>query len=415
MPRCACAGGPIGSSASVLGAVRGCVALGAGARRLAGGRARSRVDRDRRRLPGRPDAVPGLDPQRRSPLPRLEPVRAPGHAGRLLHARGGDLGRPHRARGSGLARRCCCGSRLPWWPRSSPFAPTRTAAWAGSGSGGVRSCLGLFFGSVTIIYGSVGHVGDLFPPFLSWGYTFGLLALAAMMFALRGLRRVPTEAGAAEISWATAAARRPGQPAASLAGRVARADRDRGRAGRLVPGSAAPDPGAARPHSAAHRPAAALLPDPRPRRPLLAAGPGGEQARVLAAHHRSRGTPAACAGAGRLPPLAPVLFGLDQSRLARRGAGHLRALRLQRERDARCTRSRGSPLPLAVLAIEGIRRLGLARLPGRRVLVGLAVALFTVPGILYQLHSSSQLAAPSPGNANFITRDERTRASLPGP
>ena len=35
--------------------------------------------------------------------------------------------------------------------------------------------LGLFFGSFTVIYGSPGVLGDLFPPFLSWGYTLGLL------------------------------------------------------------------------------------------------------------------------------------------------------------------------------------------------------------------------------------------------
>src|SRR5437764_4972274 len=37
--------------------------------------------------------------------------------------------------------------------------------------------LALFFGSFTIVEGSFGVVGDLFAGFLSWGYTFGLLAL----------------------------------------------------------------------------------------------------------------------------------------------------------------------------------------------------------------------------------------------
>ena len=36
--------------------------------------------------------------------------------------------------------------------------------------------------------GRFGVLGDLFPGFLSWGYTFGLLALAAMVVALVGLR-----------------------------------------------------------------------------------------------------------------------------------------------------------------------------------------------------------------------------------
>ena len=48
--------------------------------------------------------------------------------------------------------------------------------------------LALFFGSFTIVYGSFGVLGDLFPGFLSWGYVFGLIALAAMIAALVCLR-----------------------------------------------------------------------------------------------------------------------------------------------------------------------------------------------------------------------------------
>ena len=43
--------------------------------------------------------------------------------------------------------------------------------------------LALFFGSFTVVYGSFSVLGDLFPGFLSWGYVFGLLALAAMTAA----------------------------------------------------------------------------------------------------------------------------------------------------------------------------------------------------------------------------------------
>ena len=48
--------------------------------------------------------------------------------------------------------------------------------------------LALFFGSFTIVYGSFGVIGDLFPGFLSWGYTFGLIALAAMVVRAADLR-----------------------------------------------------------------------------------------------------------------------------------------------------------------------------------------------------------------------------------
>ncbi len=60
--------------------------------------------------------------------------------------------------------------------------------------------LALFFGSFTVVYGSFGVLGDLFPGFLSWGYTFGLLALAAMTLRPGQLRpravRGPAELGA---------------------------------------------------------------------------------------------------------------------------------------------------------------------------------------------------------------------------
>src|SRR6516165_8597470 len=44
--------------------------------------------------------------------------------------------------------------------------------------------LALFFGSFTLVYGNWSVLGDLFPGFLTWGYVFGLLALAAMVWAL---------------------------------------------------------------------------------------------------------------------------------------------------------------------------------------------------------------------------------------
>ena len=55
--------------------------------------------------------------------------------------------------------------------------------------------LALFFGSFTIVYGSFSVLGDLCPAFLSWGYVFGLLALAAIVVALLALRHAPGAAG----------------------------------------------------------------------------------------------------------------------------------------------------------------------------------------------------------------------------
>ncbi|HEX9108128.1 MAG TPA: hypothetical protein VF832_12885, partial [Longimicrobiales bacterium] len=49
--------------------------------------------------------------------------------------------------------------------------------------------LALFFGSFTLLYGSWTVVGDLMPAFLSWGYEFGVLAMALMVFALLAYAR----------------------------------------------------------------------------------------------------------------------------------------------------------------------------------------------------------------------------------
>ena len=50
--------------------------------------------------------------------------------------------------------------------------------------------LALFFGSFTNVYGTFSVLGDLFPGFLTWGYVFGVMALAAMVWALVATRRL---------------------------------------------------------------------------------------------------------------------------------------------------------------------------------------------------------------------------------
>jgi hypothetical protein len=59
--------------------------------------------------------------------------------------------------------------------------------------------LALFFGSFTLVYGSVSVIGDLFPGFLLWGYVFGLLALAAMVGELLSYDRAQAQD---RIGWA---------------------------------------------------------------------------------------------------------------------------------------------------------------------------------------------------------------------
>ena len=48
----------------------------------------------------------------------------------------------------------------------------------------VALALGLLFGSLSAVYGSLGIVGDMMPTWSSWGYPFGLIAVALIVFAL---------------------------------------------------------------------------------------------------------------------------------------------------------------------------------------------------------------------------------------
>jgi hypothetical protein len=67
----------------------------------------------------------------------------------------------------------------------------------------------------------------------------------------------------------------------------------------------------------------------------------------------------------------------------------------------------GITLPLAVLAVRGVRETSWRRHPRGRLIAGLAVALGTIPANAYALAVAHQYTDPTPGNANFITRDER--------
>src|SRR5205085_5851216 len=67
----------------------------------------------------------------------------------------------------------------------------------------------------------------------------------------------------------------------------------------------------------------------------------------------------------------------------------------------------GITVPLAVLAVEGVQRVGWRRLRHQPALAAAAVALFTIPATGDELRLAGQLAAPTTDNANFITHDER--------
>jgi hypothetical protein len=80
----------------------------------------------------------------------------------------------------------------------------------------------------------------------------------------------------------------------------------------------------------------------------------------------------------------------------------------------------GITIPLAVLAVEGCQRLGWARLRLRVPLAVALIAVFTLPGLISQLHTARELTVPAQGKPSFVTGDERraldylARSRVPG-
>jgi hypothetical protein len=265
--------------------------------------------------------------------------------------------------------------------------------------------LALFFGSYTLVYGTWSVLGDLFPGFLSWGYTFGLMALAAMVWGLvmyDDARVTGRRLWLPGLLGAVASLLHPWNGELLIALVVAAelvmlALRRYGREhlrltaitliGTGIPllyyailGKADINWKLAQLASKHAFPfwsiALAVL-------PLL-----------LPAIVAYRKRPATfLSAATRVWPLAAFgIFLLSGTSL---GATPLHAFQ-------------GITVPLSVLAVEGLGLIGWRRLR-RPVLIGaVAVGVFTVPATAEELSVAHGLAAPTTGNANFIQRDEKS-------
>jgi hypothetical protein len=265
--------------------------------------------------------------------------------------------------------------------------------------------LALFYGSFTIVYGKFGVLGDLFPGFLSWGYTFALIALAAMVAALVIYDRARA---ASRMTWLPA-----------VLGAVA---------------------------SLLHPWHGELLIVVVVFAELVLFTRGSLTVQRLR-------LPAATIALTGLPLVYYALLGkTDLSwRLAREASRHtfalwsivlvilplmLPALLAYRQRPttflAAATRAwpvaafgvfilsatglsatplhafQGITIPLGILAVEGVRRTRWRRLERRHLLAGLAVAVVTIPATVFELANAANTVAPNPENANFIARDERS-------
>lgn len=276
--------------------------------------------------------------------------------------------------------------------------------------------LGLFFGSFTVIYGSGGVIGDLFLPFLSWGYTFGLLAVALTLFALFAYERARVRAtgGDRAIPWlpgllgALAALLHPWQGELLILIIVGTElmlwRRDRRTTRRVA------------------LPLVTVVATGAPLAYYAILGRADETwglARVASKHSFSLVTILIAL----LPLLLPALLAVrvrPRSFLAtvtRIWPLAALVIFLLSGTDVSATPLHafdGITIPLSVLAIEGLQQAGFSRLPSRLrgfparravILAGLAVA--TIPATVYELRSAQQLVAPQPGNSNFITVDEQ--------
>jgi hypothetical protein len=264
--------------------------------------------------------------------------------------------------------------------------------------------LAVFFGSFTILYGGIAVIGDLFPGFLSWGYTFGLIALAAMVGGLLSYDRARAQD---RVGWwpgllgAFASLLHPWNGELLIVVILG---------AELVMWRGRP-----RSLAALKLPVVSIVLTGLPLLYFVLLGRADlswRLARVASKHSFSLVAillaiaplllPALLAyrrpGPGFLPyatrvwPLAALLvFIVSASGVA---ATPLHAFQ-------------GITLPLAVLAVQGVERAGWRRLPYVKWSTALVVALLTIPATADELDNARRLAAPTHNNANFIRHDER--------
>ncbi len=264
--------------------------------------------------------------------------------------------------------------------------------------------LALFFTFFTILYGSPGTIGDLFVGFLSWGYVFALLSLATLVAAVLAHDRLRSTG---RIGWlpgglgALTSLLHPWHgellivivPAAEVIMMTSGVLRRRLALTAITVGlTALPlvyyellgrldlSWQLARDASKHGFPLGSIL---------LALAPLLIPA-LIACTRRPRSFLAASAPAWLIAAL--VVFAVSASGEA---ATPLHAFE-------------GITVPLAVLAVQGLQRLGWSRPRHQAVAAVLAIAAFTLPALAYDLLNARDLVAYQPSKASFIRPGERT-------
>jgi hypothetical protein len=287
------------------------------------------------------------------------------------------------------------------------FFAVRAFAWrllSGIWPRRVALVLALFFGSFTNVYGQFSVLGDLFPGFLTWGYVFGVMALAAMVSALvahHDSRLSDRRLWLAGLLGALASLLHPwngelligivvaAEIVMALGRRYSRDDLKLTIA--TVGGTAIPllyyailgkSDLSWKLAQVASKHAFSFWSITIAIVPLL----------VPAAVAYSRRPTTFLAAAARTWPLAAfAIFVLSGTSL---GATPLHSFQ-------------GITIPLSVLAVEGFQIIGWDRIRQPVLAGAVLVALFTIPATFEELKIAHALAAPTPNNANFIKSDER--------
>ena len=267
--------------------------------------------------------------------------------------------------------------------------------------------IALFGGSFTVIYGSFGVLGDLLPGFLSWGYVFGLIALASVVGALLVYDRARARG---RLAWT------PG-----LLGALA---------GLLHPWNAellifvivlaevwlvAPGLSVQSIRERVRLPALTLVLSGLPLLYYLILG-RTDLSWKLARDASKHVFPFWSIVLAIVPLLVPALFALRKrepgflpaaTRAWLVGAFALYFISGTSAGATPLHAFQGITLPLSVLAIQGVQRFGWRRLPAPRVVTTLVVGALTIPPTVYLLDFARRTAAPQTDNANFIARDEK--------
>jgi hypothetical protein len=283
----------------------------------------------------------------------------------------------------------------------------------------VALALALLFGSLSAVYGSLGIVGDMMPTWSSWGYPFGLIAVALIVFGLLGYDRARA---AGRIAWgpgllgALASSLHPWQGELMI---LVVVGAELVRAPEILRGLGAGGRGTAVWRWPADRRlglalltiALTLAPlvyylalghldtnwdmarqNSKHAFPFMAIAIGAAPLALVAAlGYRRRPADFLELSMRMWVPAALVIYVLSKTALS---ATPLHAFN-------------GVTIPLSLLAVKGVRESGLARIPRGRLLAGVAVLLGTVPANVYAMTYAHNYTAPTANNANYIRPDER--------